>query len=254
MRLSGHIAFITGAAAGIGRATAIRMAQEGARIVAVDVDSIGLDSLRTELNDVVLTSKVDIFSAQGRALTLQRTHEVFGRAPDVLVNCVGGSTKLPQPDMPLEDMSEDQWDAMIAFNLKGAFLCCHDLIPAMRTHGSGAIVNLTSFTGRGIVPDASVAYGTVKAGLVGFTRRLAVELAASGIRCNAVAPGFVMTDRIRAHIWEPAGIQGQERLRSRIPLGRFGLPEEVASVIAFLASDDAAYVTGATLDCNGGIL
>ncbi|NGM87856.1 SDR family oxidoreductase [Parapusillimonas sp. SGNA-6] len=252
-RLEGHIAFITGAANGIGRATAIRMAREGARIIVADVQASGLASLASELNDLVVTSEADIFSEAGRAQAIGKGMEAFG-APDILINCVGGSTKLPKADMALADMTEDQWDAMIEFNIKGAFLCCRDLIPVMKQHGGGAIINLTSFTGRGVTAEAGVAYATAKAGLVGFTRRLAVEMAPFGIRCNAVAPGFVMTDRIRQQIWDKVGPEGQQTLLGRIPMRRFAEAEEIASVIAFLASPESSYMTGATLDCNGGIL
>lgn len=254
MRLSGRIAFVTGAASGIGLATSTKLVAEGAKLVAVDTQAAGLDALSGELGDAVMSCVTDIFSAADRGSALRRAREKFGAEPDILVNCVGGSTILPKPDMALTEMSDEQWDAMLAFNLKGAFLCCRDLIPAMQKKGRGAIVNLTSFTGRGMMADAGVAYATAKAGLVGFTRRLAVELAPFGIRCNAVAPGFVMTDRIRRHIWEAAGPDGQERLRTRIPMGRFADPAEIAAVVSFLASDDAAYMTGAILDCNGGVL
>ena len=253
MRLDGHIAFITGAANGIGRATAIRMAQEGARIIVADTQAEGLNSLSATLHESVITTVADIFTEEGRAQAIERGVKAFG-APDILINCVGGSTKLPQADMPLADMTEAQWDAMITFNIKGAFLCCRELIPAMKQNGAGSIVNLTSFTGRGITAEAGVAYATAKAGLVGFTRRLAVEMAPFGVRCNAVAPGFVMTDRIRQQIWERVGVEGQKVLIGRIPMGRFAQPEEIAGVIAFLASPDSSYMTGATLDCNGGIL
>jgi len=253
VRLDGHIAFITGAANGIGRATAIRMAQEGARIIVADTQAEGLNSLSATLHESVITTVADIFTEEGRAQAIERGVKAFG-APDILINCVGGSTKLPQADMPLADMTEAQWDAMITFNIKGAFLCCRELIPAMKQNGAGSIVNLTSFTGRGITAEAGVAYATAKAGLVGFTRRLAVEMAPFGVRCNAVAPGFVMTDRIRQQIWERVGVEGQKALIGRIPMGRFAQPEEIAGVIAFLASPDSSYMTGATLDCNGGIL
>lgn len=253
MRLDGHIAFITGAANGIGRATAIRMAQEGARVIVADTQAAGLETLAEQLRESVAISVADIFVEADRARAIQSGVEAFGM-PDILVNCVGGSTKLPQADMALADMTEAQWDAMITFNIKGAFLCCRDLIPGMKRNGKGAIINLTSFTGRGITAEAGVAYATAKAGLVGFTRRLAVEMAPFGIRCNAVAPGFVMTDRIRQQIWERVGAEGQKVLLGHIPMRRFAQAEEVASVISFLASSDASYMTGATLDCNGGIL
>ncbi len=252
MRLLDHIALITGAANGIGRATSIQMAHEGAKVILVDVDRAGLASLAEQLGASAIASDSDIFTAQGRAQAMARAIEAFG-APDILVNCVGGSTKLPRSDLPLDEMTEEQWDATIDFNLKGTFVCCRDLVPHMKKQGKGAIVSLSSVSGRGITPESGVAYATAKAGLIGFTRRLAVELAPSGIRCNAVAPGYVLTERIRDRLWNPAGEAGQAELRRRIPLARLAQPQEVASVISFLASDEASYLTGVTVDCNGGI-
>jgi NAD(P)-dependent dehydrogenase (short-subunit alcohol dehydrogenase family) len=123
----------------------------------------------------------------------------------------------------------------------------------MKRKGS-SIINLSSISGRGITPESGVAYATAKAGLVGFTRRLAVELAPAGIRCNAVAPGYVMTERIRTNLWEPADAARRASMIDRIPVGRFAEPEEIAAIIAFLASDEASYLTGITVDCNGGIV
>lgn len=252
MRLLGHIALITGAANGIGRATSIQMAREGAKVILVDVDPAGLASLARQLGPSALASESDIFTTDGRAQAIARGVDAFG-APDILVNCVGGSTKLPRSNLPLDEMTEDQWDATIDFNLKGTFLCCRDLVPHMKRQRKGAIVNLSSLSGRGITPESGVAYATAKAGLIGFTRRLAVELAPSGIRCNAVAPGYVLTDRIRDRLWNPAGEAGQADLKRRIPVARLAEPQEVGSVISFLASDEASYLTGVTVDCNGGM-
>lgn len=253
MRLSGRVAFITGAGSGIGRATAIQMAEEGANVLLVDVDAEHVASLAAQLGPRSLPVVADVFSSVERSNAIGKALESFG-PPDILVNCVGGSTKLPRATIPLDEMSEDQWDAMMDFNLKGTFLCCRDVIPHMKRLGKGSIVNLSSISGRGITPESGVAYATAKAGLVGFTRRLAVELAPSNIRCTAIAPGYVMTDRIRQHLWEPAGAQGQERLLNRIPLGRLADPAEIAATIVFLASDQASYLTGITIDCNGGIV
>ena len=252
MRFSSNIVFITGAANGIGRATAVQMAREGAKVVLVDVDVDRLTSLADELGHCAIASVSDIFTTTGRAQAILKALDAFG-APDILVNCVGGSTTLPRANLALDEMSEEQWDATIEFNLKGTFLCCHDLVPHMKRLGRGSIVNLSSISGRGVTAESGVAYATAKAGLIGFTRRLAVELAPSRIRCNAVAPGFVMTERIRNHIWEPAGPTGQTELTRRIPIGRLADPAEIGSVISFLASDEASYLTGVTLDCNGGM-
>lgn len=251
-RLAGRTAYISGAASGIGRATALRMAAEGARLALIDVSGERLEELVGEIGGLAAAFTADILSGDDRARALAAALATVG-APDILVNCVGGSTGLPKPDLTLADMSEEQWDAMIGFNLKSTFLCCHDLIPHMKRKG-GSIINLSSISGRGITPQSGVAYATAKAGLVGFTRRLAVELAPAGIRCNAVAPGYVMTERIRANLWEPADAARRAAMIDHIPVGRFAEPEEIATIIAFLASDEASYLTGITVDCNGGIV
>lgn len=249
------IAFVTGAGAGIGLATTRQLLATGVRVVGLDKDITQLQALAAAGHaDQLLACRADVFAAQDRQGALEAATKKFGAGPDILVNCVGGSTILPKADMALADMTESQWDAMMAFNLKGAFLCCHDIIPLMVRAGRGTIVNVTSFTGRAVLPDAGVAYATAKAGLVGFTRRLSKELAPHGIRCNAIAPGFVMTQRIKSAIWDAVGPDGQDSLRQRIPLGRFAEPEEIAAAIVFLASDASSYMTGSILDCNGGLL
>lgn len=249
------IALVTGAGAGIGQATTRRLIEGGVRVVGLDTDITQLQTLAASGHaEQLLACRADVFSAADRHQALEATVAKFGGGPDILINCVGGSTILPKADMALADMTESQWDAMMSFNLKGAFLCCHDVIPLMVQGSGGTIVNVTSFTGRAILPDASVAYATAKAGLVGFTRRLAKELAPHNIRCNAIAPGFVMTPRIKNAIWDAVGPEGRENLQQRIPLGRFAEPEEIAAAIVFLASRDSSYMTGAILDCNGGLL
>lgn len=249
------IAFVTGAGAGIGQATTRRLLEAGVRVVGLDKDVAQLQTLaESGHTDRLLVCRADVFSEADRHRAIDAAIAKFGSGPDILINCVGGSTILPKADMPLVDMTESQWDAMMVFNLKGAFLCCHDVIPLMVKQGRGTIINVTSFTGRAVLPDASVAYATAKAGLVGFTRRLSKELAPDNIRCNAVAPGFVMTRRIKSAIWDAVGPEGRKGLQQRIPLGRFAEPEEIAAAIMFLASDDSSYMTGAILDCNGGLL
>lgn len=251
-RLIGRTAVVTGAANGIGRATAVQMIGQGARVVLVDRDRIALDELGAALGPQAVPVAADVFAADDRARIVAAA--VRTGTPDILVNCVGGSTGLERPNLPLAEMTEAQWDGMIAFNLKSTFLCCHDLIPHLRRCAGAAIVSLSSISGRGITPESGVAYATAKAGIVGFTRRLAVELADVPVRCNAVAPGYVMTERIRANVWDAAGEGGRRDLIRRIPIGRLADPEEIAALIVFLASDDASYLTGTTFDCNGGIV
>jgi 3-oxoacyl-[acyl-carrier protein] reductase len=169
----------------------------------------------------------------------------WGRV-DVLVNNAGGFSVIRRT----EDIPDDEWDAIFRFNVTSAFLMTKAVLPIMRRQREGAIVNLSSITGRAGVPTVTSHYAAAKAAILGFTRHVAREVGAEGIRVNAVAPGTVATERFRALRSE----EETRRLAAAVPLGRVAEPEEIAETVLFLASDAARYVTGATLDVNGGLV
>ncbi|RPJ10743.1 MAG: SDR family oxidoreductase, partial [Deltaproteobacteria bacterium] len=172
--------------------------------------------------------------------------EAWGRL-DVLVNNAGLGT----PMIPVEEIPVENWDQTIALNLKSAFLCVRAAVPVMKRRGYGRIINVSSVAGRNYSRLSGPHYGTAKAGLQGFTRHMAVELGPYGVCVNAVAPSVVLTARVQAK-WEGRPEEERQKILSNIPLRRLAQPEEVATVIAFLASDDASYVNGACIDVNGG--
>jgi 3-oxoacyl-[acyl-carrier protein] reductase len=155
------------------------------------------------------------------------------------------------PSVPVEDISPDVWDDILAINLKSAFLCIRAAAPIMKRQGYGRIVNVSSFAGRNHSPFRGSPYAAAKAGLLGFTRQMAVELGPHGICVNAVAPYLILTKRAKA-MWDAFAEEKRQAIISGIPLRRLGKLEEVASAIAFLASDDASFVNGVCLDVNGG--
>jgi NAD(P)-dependent dehydrogenase (short-subunit alcohol dehydrogenase family) len=166
---------------------------------------------------------------------------------DILVNNAGGGTSLRF----LEEVTAEDWDLTVNSNLKSAFLCCQGVVPAMKRQRSGRIVNVSSVAGRNVSRLSGPQYSSAKAGVLGLTRHLAQDLGPFGITVNAVAPGPTLVDRV-AKKWSFRSEQDRSHILENIPLGRLAQPEEVATVIAFLASADASYVTGVTIDVNGG--
>jgi NAD(P)-dependent dehydrogenase (short-subunit alcohol dehydrogenase family) len=164
----------------------------------------------------------------------------------VLVNNAGGFSVIRRT----EDIPDEEWDAIFRFNVTSAFLCTKAVLPHMRRQRSGSIVNLSSIAGRSSAVTVTSHYAASKAAILGFTRHVALEAADDGIRVNAVAPGTVATERVRA-LRTP---EQTRRIAETVPLGRIGEPEEIADVVLFLASDAARYVTGASLDVNGGLV
>ncbi|MDT3701141.1 MAG: 3-oxoacyl-ACP reductase FabG [Thermincola sp.] len=242
MRLKGKVAIITGAARGIGRVTAIRFAQEGAKVVVADFDEAG-ETVSKEINDFGGDSffcKVDVVNFENVSELVKKTTANFGSI-DILVNNAGITA-----DSRLEKMTEDQWDKVIAVNLKGVFNCTRAVIPTMKQQGSGVILNATSVVGlRGNIGQTN--YAATKAGLIGMTKTLAKEFSRAGIRVNAVAPGFTQTD-MTTTIPEKV----LENIRSQIPFHRLANPEEITAAYLFLASDEASYITGQVLAVDGG--
>lgn len=249
-RLSGKSAVITGAAKGIGRATAMRFAAEGARLTVTDVDRSALEALSDVLaadGAQVATVIGDVSVAADARRMIDTGVERYSRV-DILVANAG--------IIPLHKITEasgDDWDQVMAIDGRGMFLTCKYVIEHMVTVGGGSIVCLSSISGLAGQSGQST-YGPAKFVASGLTKHLAVEWAAQGIRVNAVAPGTIRTDRVRRLPEEPGGAAYLAEIERRHPLGRIGEPEEVASAIAFLASDDASFITGAVLPVDGGYL
>lgn len=248
MRFDGRVVLVTGAAKGIGLRVGRAFGREGARVAALDIDTAGAEALARELGAEgceALALKADVTAAPEVRRAVDVVLDRWGRV-DVLVNNAGGFSVLRRT----EDIPDEEWEAIFRLNVTSAFLCAKAVLPHMKRQRSGAIVNLSSITGRASIVTVTSHYAASKAAILGFTRHLAREVAQDGIRVNAVAPGTVATERFRA-------LRSQEetrRLAESVPLGRVAEPEEIADVVLFLASDAARYVTGATLDVNGGLV
>ena len=245
MRLNNRVAIITGAANGIGLATAKRFTAEGARVVIADLKRDQIDAAVAECNALragaALGIIVDVTQRASVDALVQAVKLQCGRI-DILVNNAG-ITK----DARLVKMTEVEFDAVIDVNLKGVFNCAQAVVPSMIEQGSGVILNASSIVGL-YGNFGQTNYAATKFGVIGFTKTWFRELGPKGIRVNAVAPGFIATQILDAI---PENVMKQ--LEGRVSLGRLGKPEEVASVYAFLASDDASYINGAVLEVSGGM-
>lgn len=253
MRFKDKVAVVTGGANGIGQATALILASEGAKVAIADIElkrlQIALQALRAHGGEAIAV-ETNVLDEQAVARLVQQVLDRFQRI-DILVNVVGGSTTLVNPNMAVEQLTLEEWDRTLNFNLRGTFLCTHAVIPQMKRQKYGRIVNLSSIVGRGDTRISNAAYATAKAGIRAFTRKLAIELGPFGITCNATAPSITLTDRIRQLIAKRPATDPQITLND-IPLGRMSTAEDQAKVIAFLASDDAAFVSGQTIEVTGG--
>jgi len=251
MRFEGKIALITAAANGIGRATADIMAQEGATVVCVDNHRERLDAAIAALGSGAHGRLCDALNQEQVDAVVDGVVAQFGRI-DILVNAVGGSTIIPKPSALVEEHSLDDWQRIIRFNLDGTFLFTHAVVPQMKLQKSGKIVNLASIAGRGMSVASGSAYATAKGGIIAFTRKLAFELGPFGININAIAPSLTLTERITPH-WNQRSPEAQAAQIESTPLRRVALASDQAKVICFLASPDADFVTGLTIDVTGGL-
>lgn len=244
MRLTDKVAIITGSAQGIGLATALRFAAEGARVVVSDIGQQRVDQAVAAIvaqGGQAIGAVVDVTDRLAIDAMVEKVKATWGRI-DVLINNAG-ITK----DARLAKMSSAQFDAVIAVNLKGVFECTQAVAETMTAQGSGSIVNASSVVGL-YGNFGQTNYAATKAGVIGFTKTWARELGPKGVRVNAVCPGFVMTP-----ILDTVPEAVKQKMIEKVPLGRLGRPEEIAAVYAFLASDDSSYMNGAVLEVSGGI-
>ena len=247
-RLSGKIALVTGASRGIGRAIAVEFAREGA--YAVVINYLRNDEAAFEVKKMVesyrvkaLLVKADVSDRSSVRKMVKRTLEVFGKI-DILVN---NAALLQQKEF--EKITDEEWDSVLNVNLKGPFMLIQEVVPQMVKNKWGRIINIASIGGQW-GGNLAVHYAASKAALISLTLSIARIYSKYGITSNAVSPGLVITDMSRKEIESEIG----KKKLSMIPIGRFAQPEEIAKVVAFLASDDAAYITGQTINVNGGML
>lgn len=257
--LDGKVALVTGAAQGLGRAVAEALAAAGAQLIISDLQAEKLAQTANDLQGQgyqLAHLAADVTQAEQVDTLVQRGIEAFGQL-DILVNNAGGSgnTGIEQ----IEEVSDTWWDSVVDANLKSAFLCCRAVAPLMKARQQGSIVNFSSNTAKGAFGPLGTSavrlpYASAKAGIIGFTSQLAKDLGPFGIRVNAVMPGFVLTqpDARVAQRYQALTAEQQANMVRPVPLGRPGRPEEIAAVVLFLASDAASYVSGATIEANGG--
>ena len=246
MRLEGRIALVTGGASGIGAATCRRLAAEGARVAVTDLNLAPAEQLAAELG--VAAFELDVRSTASVGAALEAVERDLG-PPDVLVNNAGYDEFAF-----FTNTDEGLWDRVLAVNLRGVIAVTHAVLPGMQEQGRGRIVNVASEAGR-VGSHGSAVYSAAKGGVIGFTKAVAREAARYGVTCNAVAPGPIETPLLMAAP-EQLGELGQKIVETMVgstALRRLGQPEEVAATIAFLASDDASYVTGQALGVSGGL-
>jgi NAD(P)-dependent dehydrogenase (short-subunit alcohol dehydrogenase family) len=245
MRLKDDVALITGGGSGIGRATCIRLAEEGAVVAVLDRDLEGARATVQEIESAggrALAVKADVSRAEDVEAAVAEVVAALGRV-DILVNNAGVSTVIS-----VAKMTEEQWDQTIDVNLKGTFLCCRAVIPGMKERRRGKIVNVSSLFGLDGGP-ARAHYSASKSGVIGFTRSLATELGYFNINVNAVGPGIIETPMFLSDM----GAELREALPERVPLRRLGQPRDLANAVLFLASEEGSYVTGQCLFVCGGL-
>ncbi|GAB4128559.1 MAG: beta-ketoacyl-ACP reductase [Roseiflexaceae bacterium] len=245
MRLQGKVAIITGGGHGIGRATALLFAREGAQVVVADINKASADAVVAEISAAdgqAIAVQVDVARAESVEAMVKQVVE-WGGGVHVLVNNAGITR-----DARLQKMTEAQWEAVINVNLKGVWLCGRAVAPHMIAQGNGSIINVSSIVGLyGNFGQSN--YAATKAGVIAMAQTWARELGPSGVRANAVAPGFIATELINSI---PEKVISS--IKERTPLRRFGQPEELAKVYLFLASDESSFVNGAVLSVDGGLV
>ena len=245
---SKKVAIITGAGQGMGKAVALNLASESCNIVINDLnENSGIQTanhINSTYDSKAIFVKGNVISKIDIDNTVNSTLDEFGRI-DILVNNAG----VLKPTKVI-DIEEDEWDFVVNINLKGTYMFSRGVLPAMQQNGWGRIVNFSSTTGKNISTVGGAHYTSAKAGILGFTRHLAKEVAEYGITVNSVCPGLIDTEMVQSTISQDLS----EKYANSFPIKRLGKPIEVADLVSFLVSDKASYITGASLDINGGDL
>ena len=245
-RFDDRVVLVTGGASGIGAATAVRLASEGARVAVADIDDVAAKEISASIDG--FSVHVDVTDIASVRAGIAEATSALGPI-DVLVNNAGGDQIAL-----FVDTDETMWDRALALNLRSTIACTHAVLPGMLERRAGAIVNVASEAGRTGTPGGAL-YSAAKAGVIGFTKAIARESATRGVRCNAVAPGPIDTPLL-SRTAEAAGVLGariREKMIAATLVSRAGRPEEVAAAIAYLGSDDSSFVTGETIAVSGGI-
>ena len=249
--LNGKVALVTGGASGIGRATALTFAREGAKLIIADMNEEGGQQtvhMITENGGEAIFVQTDVTQATAVEALISKAVETYGR-----LDCAHNNAGVTQRAYPsTAEYPEDDWHRVLAVNLTGVWLCMKYEIPQMLTHGGGAIVNTASVAGLVGLAGRS-AYVASKHGVVGITRTAALEYAQQGIRVNCVCPGYIRTPMVE-YVLQHAGAQIEAQMVAREPIGRLGTPEEIAETVVWLCSEAASFVTGHTMTVDGGFV
>jgi 3-oxoacyl-[acyl-carrier protein] reductase len=245
MRLKGRIAIVTGAGRGIGKEISLTLAREGATVVALGKSETVNETVKeiTRMKGKAVAVMADVSNHKQIQDAIKKVIEKFGRV-DILVNNAGIFRS-----SPLTQMKEEDWDEMMNVDLKGVFNCTKAVLPTMIKQKYGKIVNISSIAGTALGFTGSTHYSAAKAGIIGFSEALAMEVAQFGITVNSVAPGTIETDMLKEAMGERA-----KDFAKQVPMGRLGKPKDIANAVLFLVSDDSSYITGQLIVVDGGLI